>query len=60
MLPLLQDVLKSSPGVKLTQMRSLKPEVLQLGAPVPATQASAAQATTAPSAVAPQLYLHKT
>lgn len=60
MLPLLQDVLKSSPGVRLTQMRSLKPEVLQLGAPVPATQASAAQATTTPSATAPQLYLHKT
>jgi MSHA biogenesis protein MshJ len=57
MLPLLQDVLKSSPGVKLAQMRSLKPEVVQLGAPAPAP---ATQATTTPSATAPQLYLHKT
>lgn len=63
MLPLLQDVLKSSPGVKLTQLRSLKPEVLKIGAatstpnsaPAPVTQAN-----TAPAAATPQLYLHKT
>ncbi|TXH98117.1 MAG: hypothetical protein E6Q75_02415 [Rheinheimera sp.] len=65
MLPLLQDVLKSSPGVKLTQLRSLKPEVLQIGAATPtsaptSTPAPAAQTNTAPAAVAPQLYLHKT
>jgi MSHA biogenesis protein MshJ len=70
MLPLLQDVLKSSPGVKLTQLRSLKPEVLQIGAatptptsapaPVPAAQTNTAQANTEPPAATPQLYLHKT
>ena len=65
MLPLLQDVLKSSPGVKLTQLRSLKPEVLQIGAATPtsaptSTPVPAAQTNTAPAAVAPQLYLHKT
>ncbi len=70
MLPLLQDVLKSSPGVKLTLLRSLKPEVLQIGAatptptsapaPVPAAQTNTAQANTAPPPATPQLYLHKT
>jgi len=65
MLPLLQDVLKSSPGVKLTQLHSLKPEVLQIGAATPtatptSAQANTGQANTAPATVAPQLYLHKT
>lgn len=65
MLPLLQDVLKSSPGVKLTQLRSLKPEVLQIGAATStskptSTPAPVAQTNTAPAAAAPQLYLHKT
>ncbi len=55
MLPLLQDVLKTSPGVKLTQMRSLKPEVLQIGAP-----SSGAPANNMPAVATPQLYLHKT
>lgn len=68
MLPLLQDVLKSSPDVKLTQLRSLKPEVLQIGAatstptsaPAPAAQTNTVQANTAPAVATPQLYLHKT
>ncbi|WP_348729900.1 hypothetical protein [Rheinheimera texasensis] len=67
MLPLLQDVLKSSPGVKLTLLRSLKPEVLQIGAAIltqtstpTSTPAPVAQANTAPAAATPQLYLHKT
>lgn len=57
MLPLLQDVLKSSPGVKLTQLRSLKPEVLQIGAAAPAP---VGQVNAAPVVATPQLYLHKT
>lgn len=63
MLPLLQDVLKSSPGVKLTQLRSLKPEVLKIGAATSAPTSAPApvtQANTAPAAATPQLYLHKT
>ena len=56
MLPLLQDVLKSSPGVKLQRMRSLTPEPVSIGTPVAAN--TAAEVTTAVSA--PQLYLHKT
>jgi MSHA biogenesis protein MshJ len=55
MLLLLQDVLKSSPGVKLQQMHTLTPEALHIGATVPV----GASATT-PAASAPQLYLHKT
>lgn len=57
MLPLLQDVLKSSPGVKLSQMRSLKPEVLHIGTPTPE---AVTPAHTAPAVTVPQLYLHKT
>lgn len=63
MLPLLQDVLKSSPGVKLTQLRSLKPEVLQIGAATSTPTSAPAplgQTNTAPAAATPQLYLHKT
>jgi MSHA biogenesis protein MshJ len=56
MLPLLQDVLKSSPGVKLQRMRSLAPEPVSIGTPVAATHADA----VAPPVSAPQLYLHKT
>lgn len=56
MLPLLQDVLKSSPGVKLQRMRSLTPEPVSIGASAAAN--TAAEVKTAISA--PQLYLHKT
>jgi MSHA biogenesis protein MshJ len=56
MLPLLQDVLKSSPGVKLQRMRSLAAEPVSIGTPVAATHADA----VAPPVSAPQLYLHKT
>lgn len=54
MLPLLQDVLKSSPGVKLHHMRSLQPSTISLNALVD-TKASAD--TTSQT---PLLYLHKT
>ncbi len=53
MLPLLQDVLKSSPGVKLLQMRSLAAE------PINITPAVATPTAPAPVAV-PVLYLHRT
>jgi len=55
MLPLLQDVLKSSPGVKLLRMRSLQAEPVSL-APTP--QAAATPGQNMPAA--PLLYLHKT
>lgn len=54
MVALLQDVLKTSPGVKLKALHSLKPEVLQISMPVAASEAAAAPVLT------PQLYLHKT
>ena len=60
MLPLLQDVLKSSPGVKLLRMRSLQAEPVSLAA---APQVGSAPAAAAPGQsvpAAPLLYLHKT
>ncbi|MDZ7868040.1 MAG: hypothetical protein U5L02_02360 [Rheinheimera sp.] len=60
MLPLLQDVLKSSPGVKLVRLRSLPAEPVRL-APAPQVAAQSAAATAGQNApVAPLLYLHKT
>ena len=64
MLPLLQDVLKSSPGVKLLRMRSLQAEPVSL-APAPQVAApvqTQAAATPGQSSVpsVPLLYLHKT
>lgn len=61
MLPLLQDVLKSSPGVKLLRMRSLQAEPVSL-APAPQVAASAPAVATPGQSVpaAPLLYLHKT
>lgn len=61
MLPLLQDVLKSSPGVKLLRMRSLQAEPVSL-APSPQV-AAPAPAVATPGQImpaAPLLYLHKT
>lgn len=63
MLPLLQDVLKSSPGVKLLRMRSLQAEPVSLAAAPQAGAPAQAQAAAAPSQsvpAAPLLYLHKT
>ena len=61
MLPLLQDVLKSSPGVKLLRMRSLQAEPVSL-APAPQVAAPAPAVSTPGQSVpaAPLLYLHKT
>lgn len=61
MLPLLQDVLKSSPGVKLVRMRSLQAEPVIL-APAPQAAAPAQAAATPGQSVpaVPLLYLHKT
>ncbi|MFC0046697.1 hypothetical protein [Rheinheimera tilapiae] len=61
MLPLLQDVLKSSPGVKLLRMRSLQAEPVSL-APAPQVAAPATAVATPGQSVpaAPLLYLHKT
>lgn len=61
MLPLLQDVLKSSPGVKLLRMRSLQAEPVSL-APSPQVAASAPAVATPGQSMpaAPLLYLHKT
>ena len=61
MLPLLQDVLKSSPGVKLLRMRSLQAEPVSL-APAPQVAAPASAVATPGQSVpaAPLLYLHKT
>ncbi len=61
MLPLLQDVLKSSPGVKLLRMRSLQAEPVILAA-APKAAAPAQPAATPGQSVpaAPLLYLHKT
>ncbi len=61
MLPLLQDVLKSSPGVKLLRMRSLQAEPVSL-APVPQVAAPAPAVATPGQSMpaAPLLYLHKT
>lgn len=61
MLPLLQDVLKSSPGVKLLRMRSLQAEPVSL-APAPQVAAPAPAVATPGQSVpaAPLLYLHKT
>lgn len=56
MLPLLQDVLKSSPGVKLLRMRSLQAEPVSL-APMPQVSTTTGQSTVP---AAPLLYLHKT
>jgi len=56
MLPLLQDVLKSSPGVKLLRMRSLQAEPVSL-APTPQAAATPGQSSVP---AAPLLYLHKT
>lgn len=63
MLPLLQDVLKSSPGVKLLRMRSLQAEPVSLAAAPQAAAPAQTQAAAAPSQsvpAAPLLYLHKT
>ena len=61
MLPLLQDVLKSSPGVKLLRMRSLQAEPVSL-APAPQVAAPATAVATPGQSMpaAPLLYLHKT
>ena len=61
MLPLLQDVLKSSPGVKLLRMRSLQAEPVSL-APAPQVAAPAPAVATPGQSMpaAPLLYLHKT
>ncbi len=61
MLPLLQDVLKSSPGVKLLRMRSLQAEPVSL-APSPQVAAPAPAVATPGQSMpaAPLLYLHKT
>lgn len=60
MLPLLQDVLKSSPEVKLLRMRSLQAEPVILAAvsQTAPTQAAATAGQSVPAA--PLLYLHKT
>ena len=61
MLPLLQDVLKSSPGVKLLRMRSLQAEpVILAAAPKAAAPAQAAATPGQSVPAAPLLYLHKT
>lgn len=63
MLPLLQDVLKSSPGVKLLRMRSLQAEPVSLAAAPQAGAPAQAQAAVTPGQsvpAAPLLYLHKT
>lgn len=63
MLPLLQDVLKNSPGVKLSQLRSLTAQPINIAAPAvqsnPAGQPTAETAAAAMPAT-PLLYLHKT
>lgn len=61
MLPLLQDVLKSSPGVKLLRMRSLQAEPVSLAAAPQVAAPAPAVATPGQSMpAAPLLYLHKT